>query len=140
VLAPPAPDELLAAVDFAIGSWGYENRLLYELHRAGWDVSNPCVSVRRCARPPSFPLLSALRRKAPPRFTPAGASFHHHASGIKSDQPSGRVNDQGRSMYKRPSYHPLDPAIPALQQSSHDAPSHGLLSEGAPCRSSPARD
>ena len=81
VFVPPLPESLLPHTEVPIGAVGYENLLIYEFERAGFAVTNPCLSVR---------------------------SFHRHDSGIKSQGNTARVNIDGRTAYARPGFHHLD--------------------------------
>ena len=66
---PPLPSGLLDRVPFELGSWGIENRLLYEFEQAGLVGRNPCESIK---------------------------SWHVHRGQIKN-QWMPQVNTQGRS-------------------------------------------
>ena len=43
---PPLPNKLLDRTDFALGSWGIENRLLFEFEQVGILGRNPCESIK----------------------------------------------------------------------------------------------
>ena len=111
----PLPDAVVDALAVDVGAWGYENRIIYELERAGWTVGNPCLSIHRSAGVPSPPLPGQpCAQPRPERTAPALArhySFHMHASGLRSGPPPERVNGDGRSGYARPAYHPQDARI-----------------------------
>jgi hypothetical protein len=42
---PPLPKKILGRTDFALGSWGIENRLLFEFEQIGLVGRNPCESI-----------------------------------------------------------------------------------------------
>ena len=46
VFVPPVPVELVGRCDVEIGSWGIENRLMWEFERFGIRVRNPCVDIK----------------------------------------------------------------------------------------------
>jgi hypothetical protein len=66
---PPLPQGLLERVPFELGSWGIENRLLFEFEQAGLVGRNPCESIK---------------------------SWHVHRGQIKN-QWMPQVNTRGRS-------------------------------------------
>jgi len=47
VFVPPLPAEVIGKIgDVEIGSWGIENRLMWEFERVGIKVRNPCLDIR----------------------------------------------------------------------------------------------
>ena len=63
IVAPPVPREVDA--DYPLGVQGTETRLVYELARQGFAVSNPCLAL---------------------------VSHHEHASNYRTYDPSVTVN------------------------------------------------
>ena len=53
------------------------------------------------------------------RHSHALSSYHHHASSIKSNQLSTRVNSLGRSAYSRPKHHYSENSVRALSTPLH---------------------
>ncbi|KXS16101.1 hypothetical protein M427DRAFT_300799 [Gonapodya prolifera JEL478] len=46
VFVPPLPPSVIATTNIELGSWGIENRILWEFERAGIVGRNPCVDVK----------------------------------------------------------------------------------------------
>ena len=46
IFIPPLPQSVIANSNFALGSWGIENRLLYEFEQVGIRGRNPCKSIK----------------------------------------------------------------------------------------------
>ena len=67
IIVPPVAPEVEA--DYQLGVQGTETRLVYELTRAGFDVSNPCKVL---------------------------VSHHEHKSGYRTYDPTDAVNGDGR--------------------------------------------
>lgn len=67
IIVPPVAPEVEA--DYQLGVQGTETRLVYELTRAGFDVSNPCKVL---------------------------VSHHEHQSGYRTYDPTDAVNGDGR--------------------------------------------
>lgn len=75
VIIPPVPTVLIRKCNFALGSWGIENRIIYEMKREGITVRNPCLLIH---------------------------TWHNHKSGVKNEWMP-MVNDKNKSEVAFPS-------------------------------------